>query len=58
MPTRPGLTVSRTKAYGYRNEPEGDPRWAAVDLLLWTAVVLIVIVEVISFVGHWIIRVW
>jgi len=39
-------------------EPEGDPRWALVDLLLWTAVVLIVIVEVISVVGHRIFRAW
>jgi hypothetical protein len=40
------------------NEPEGDPRWALIDLLLWTVVVLIVIGEVIFLVGHWIFRVW
>ena len=40
------------------NEPESDPRWALIDLILWTIVVLIVIWEVIYLVGHWIFRVW
>ena len=31
---------------------EPDPRWGFVDLLLWTAFLLIVIVGLISFVGH------
>ena len=39
------------------NEPDGDPRWALIDLILWTIVVLIVLLEVISLVGHWIFRV-
>jgi hypothetical protein len=39
-------------------KPEGDQRWALVDLLLWSVVVLIVIGEVINLVGHWIFRIW
>jgi hypothetical protein len=38
--------------------PEGDQHWAIVDLLLWTAVVLIVLGEAIYLVGHWLFRIW
>jgi hypothetical protein len=37
-------------------EPEADQRWAFVDLLLWTIVILVVIAELIDLVGHWIFR--
>jgi len=39
-------------------KPEGDQRWALVDLLLRSVVVLIVIGEVIYLVGHRIFRIW
>lgn len=40
-------------------EPEGgNPRWAFVDLLLWTVFLLIVIAGLIDLAGHWIMRIW
>lgn len=40
-------------------EPEdGNPRWAFIDLLLWTVFFLIVIAGLIDLAGHWILRIW
>lgn len=41
-----------------RVEKEPAPAWAVVDLLLWSAFLLLVIGEVISLVGHSIFRLW
>ena len=37
---------------------DGNQRWALIDLLLWTAFLLIVIAGVVDLVRHWIWRIW